>query len=376
MSESCFSSWPESFFLVAATAAVVVVMVGLPLPLPEAPVLATIALVVVGGLEADELLTAEVRAKLLPFKNQMRSAASAIANRKEIRAAIWARRLFFSTSRKVLAFGRDHSALLYRRSLYTAGDNLFAQLLRPPGEGLQRTGKTVEAVACSRYATYLITTSGVYRSGPYRKIVTGTVRSFVADDEFHAYVTSDGAYRDSEGKYLPGPYQQLHLRGNLLSALDAEGYVWLLSHELIKIPLPAVRSFDVTETDVWLVTLSGQCYCYRASGLLHYPIPQAVTAVVCGNMHTLVLLATGEVWSRGSDQWGQLGTGMQVDGSREAFAPVLGIPVAAEIFAGEEMSALRTPSGHEWWCWGRNDSQQLGLHSSSIGVVQPTRLVF
>jgi len=268
----------------------------------------------------------------------------------------------------MLAFGVDHSVLLHRQQVYTSGDNLFAQLLRPSTEGMQKTGKTAHGIACSAYSTYILREDGVYRSGPYRRIVNEEVRSFVANEDFHAYLTSHGEYRDSEGVVVAGTYDKLRMRGDYLAISDTRGKVSLLA-PVTSIAQPAL-DFDVTTNALWLVTPRGQCY----SGDRLYTLPVKVTAVACGNQHVLVLSEDGSVWSQGSDQWGQLGTGERVDGTRRHFAAVEGLTSIEQIFAGEDMSAALSTGG-KWYVWGRNDMQQLGLTSPYEGIVAPTLLV-
>ena len=241
------------------------------------------------------------------------------------------------------AFGANHSALLHGQQLYTAGDNLFAQLLRAPGEGMKNTGKIVSTVACSKYSTYLVMADGVYRSGPYRQIVCEAVSDFVATEEFYAYLTLRGEYRDSNNNQVPGTYQQLKLKETHLAALS-KGIVTILAPTVTTIPLSNVDSYDVTVDGVWLVA-NGQCYRYQKGNLVRYFFPAEVVEVACGISHVLVLLETGDVWSSGSDQWGQLGTGQLVDGTRETFALVGGLPSIKRIFASEDMSAVLTTTG-------------------------------
>lgn len=268
----------------------------------------------------------------------------------------------------MLAIGHDHLAVLRQGQLYTCGDNLFAQLLRAPEEGLHKTGKNPLRVWCSAYSTYLAMPDGIYRSGPYRKIIDGQVLDFAADEEFFAYLTPSGEYRDSQNNTHPGKYKSLRLRGNYL-ALANDNTIELLTPVSLSIRKPST-SFDVTCNDVWYVS-EGRCY----NSEKEYSLPYKARAVVCGNSHVLVLLENGEVWARGNDEWGQLGTGRRVDGTRDHFALVSGVGEVQEIFAGEDMSAVLTSKG-QLFVWGRNDVQQLGFRSQYEGVVQPTRLNF
>lgn len=107
------------------------------------------------------------------------------------------------------AFGVDHTALLYAGELWTAGDNIFGQLLRPEGApGFQPTGLAATFVRTYDYQTYFATPDGVYRSGPLTRVVDGPVRDFLVLRHGHyVYLDERGdAYRRRDGAVTAYPY--------------------------------------------------------------------------------------------------------------------------------------------------------------------------
>ena len=82
-----------------------------------------------------------------------------------------------------------------------------------------------------------------------------------------------------------------------------------------------------------------------------------ITDLHGGREHVVVLRSDGSVWTWGSNQKGQLGTG----GTANAASPVrvAGVPSAVAVATGHYHSMALTTDGHIW-AWGWNASGQLG----------------
>jgi len=97
--------------------------------------------------------------------------------------------------------------------------------------------------------------------------------------------------------------------------------------------------------------------------------------VACGGRHTLVLGATGEVWSCGCNTHGQLG-----HGERFGLEPLQKL-VAVVLLSDERIVQLAAGGAHsaglstngELYTWGKNHNGQLGLGHARAAFV-PERL--
>jgi len=102
---------------------------------------------------------------------------------------------------------------------------------------------------------------------------------------------------------------------------------------------------------------------------------EAVRHVACGDMHTLVLTASGRVFSTGRGQFGRLGRGSisdelefeELDYFRNYWGSILspGKVDIVRVDAGHSFSACMSAAG-ELWVWGKNDCGQLGLGSGEM----------
>ena len=96
-------------------------------------------------------------------------------------------------------------------------------------------------------------------------------------------------------------------------------------------------------------------------------------SIVAGNAHTCVLgdsasASPGVTYCWGSNGYGQLGKAVTSTALRDSVAqPVAGVPAFVKLYAGEYHTCGITSSGATW-CWGRNDSGQLGRAASLSGV--------
>ena len=93
------------------------------------------------------------------------------------------------------------------------------------------------------------------------------------------------------------------------------------------------------------------------------PVPAAssVIAIALGRAHTCALRSDGEVLCWGENLDGQLGDGTRSEplGYRPTPAAVHDLVPATAIESGQGHVCART-GGEGVWCWGRNDSMQLG----------------
>ena len=166
-----------------------------------------------------------------------------------------------------------------------------------------------------------------------------------------------------------------HRHGRLLlRASDGQGWE-MTDGRLERLPFSDVKELAADNEGIWAVTTGGSLLFWDGEEVTSVTFPAAVTQVTTGNAHVLALLRDGSVWSRGSDDWGQLGTGARVDGTRNYFAPVVTETKAVDIFAGGEMSGLRDERG-EYWLWGRNSDGQLGITTPYEGVVRAVRVTY
>lgn len=89
-------------------------------------------------------------------------------------------------------------------------------------------------------------------------------------------------------------------------------------------------------------------------------LPERIVAVAAGNRHTLALAESGNVWSWGCNQRGQLGLGKEIEQSAEPkpIASLVGNKIV-RIAAGAEHSLAVSESG-EVYSWGCGSDGRLG----------------
>jgi len=97
----------------------------------------------------------------------------------------------------------------------------------------------------------------------------------------------------------------------------------------------------------------------------------AIQEVAAGDRHTCALTANGAVWCWGENESGQLGTGTTADSAIPVAVPSLTSGVAAISAGGAHTCALTTQGAAR--CWGDNSSGQLGdgtmsQRNSPVGV--------
>jgi alpha-tubulin suppressor-like RCC1 family protein len=107
-------------------------------------------------------------------------------------------------------------------------------------------------------------------------------------------------------------------------------------------------------------------------------VPTPVTSFAAGQYHNLAVGPGGKVWGFGINSFGELGNGVQ-GGWNQAFAqPVqaIGLPPIAEVAAGQLHSVALAESG-DVWGWGYNTSGQVGDGSvlpANTGRLSPAKL--
>ncbi|KAG1685423.1 hypothetical protein DVH05_008420 [Phytophthora capsici] len=130
--------------------------------------------------------------------------------------------------------------------------------------------------------------------------------------------------------------------------------------------------------------VAGQSKFFRSQ--FRVPRPRFVQAlkddvvkfVACGAQHTLVLLADGRLFAMGDNEFGQLGVKRgETPEESSVTVPVHVAPfgVVKQIGCGDDFSAALTTTG-EVYSWGRNQLGQLGLGDSVTDPVDtPTKVL-
>jgi len=105
-------------------------------------------------------------------------------------------------------------------------------------------------------------------------------------------------------------------------------------------------------------------------------ITAEIVAIAAGNNHTCALLVNGKVYCFGDNAYGQIGNGSHRDSV---------IPVAVDFSRYEEPEMIGIAAGgdhscswdreHNYYCWGKNESGQLGGGFHSRSEARPLRAV-
>lgn len=154
-------------------------------------------------------------------------------------------------------------------------------------------------------------------------------------------------------------------------------------------PLTVVRPISVGSAHVCGITSDGFVYCWGrgdfgqlGSGkFTNSSVPVKVAgisravAVAAGEKHTCAVLEDRTVKCWGANYNGQFGTGSSSNTLSATPVSVPGLSDAIDIASGSDHLCVRTAGGG-MKCWGRNDSGQAGIGSTSSisGVVTPSGL--
>ena len=88
------------------------------------------------------------------------------------------------------------------------------------------------------------------------------------------------------------------------------------------------------------------------------PMKSTVLSVACGSFHSALLTSTGEVWTFGINNYGQLGLGSQQNSAKPK--KVKNIPAIHSISCGLTHTVCISKD-MEMWSFGRNKYGELGL---------------
>ena len=100
-------------------------------------------------------------------------------------------------------------------------------------------------------------------------------------------------------------------------------------------------------------------------------LPATPIAVALGEYFSCALVGTG-VWCWGNNEQGQLGDGSQI--ARPLPAPVTGLPATIQRIALGEQHACAIDGIGDVWCWGNNQSAQVGVAASTTRLIEPLPL--
>jgi|WetSurMetagenome_2_1015567.scaffolds.fasta_scaffold177075_2 alpha-tubulin suppressor-like RCC1 family protein len=89
--------------------------------------------------------------------------------------------------------------------------------------------------------------------------------------------------------------------------------------------------------------------------------------------HTMGLKDNGQVWVWGQNTYGQFGTGVYGGGSSSP-VQVVGSHSFLQIFSGYQCSAALKETG-QVWTWGRNNYGQLGANLAAASISSPVQVV-
>lgn len=95
-----------------------------------------------------------------------------------------------------------------------------------------------------------------------------------------------------------------------------------------------------------------------------------ITAIAAGAHHTLALKSDGSVWAWGYNAWGQLGSGTT---TQPTPIQVPGLTSITAIAASAHFSVAVKNDGSVW-AWGQNDAAQLGLPVDALAHPTPTQV--
>lgn len=95
--------------------------------------------------------------------------------------------------------------------------------------------------------------------------------------------------------------------------------------------------------------------------------------VACGGLHTCALDTAGHIWCFGANPAGQLGLGAEVTGDQPTPQQVPGDTVWTDLTARTRHTCAIASDG-SLWCWGDDSDGQLGLGDVGIDRHEPTEV--
>jgi alpha-tubulin suppressor-like RCC1 family protein len=101
-------------------------------------------------------------------------------------------------------------------------------------------------------------------------------------------------------------------------------------------------------------------------------LPTSITDVTAGEAHACALASTGDVYCWGANEYGQLGLGTSDYNAHPSAASKVALPGAATAIAAAGNAECALVTGG-LWCWGSNNSSQLGLGTEdNLPHISPT----
>jgi len=276
-----------------------------------------------------------------------------------------------------VAAGRWHNlALVQDRSVYAWGDNKFGQLGLDhfDTQGLPSKVNTlyerfVCSVHCGSWHSAAITESGkifLWGKNAFGQLGDGAVRT-----RNHPIINQTlrevGKVRTCA---LGGDHSLVVMVGNLVYSFGRG--------DKGQLGLPKIDEYHPEEPRLRDPNVDGPKGTYKIQ-----PTPSEIVdltnsnicQVAAGDMHSLALSVVGEIWSFGASEFGQLGHGNIVD--IRLPTPILpqrhNIPAnIRHICAGYTFSLAATDTG-EVYSWGQGESGELG-HAAKILMYAPTEI--
>ncbi|ACL23605.1 RCC1 domain-containing protein [Chloroflexus aggregans] len=234
-----------------------------------------------------------------------------------------------------IAAGGDHTcALMSSGGVMCWGDNYYGQL----GDGTTTNRRTPVAVSGLPSGVTAIAAGGLHTCA-----LTGSGEVWCWGYNYYGQL-GDGTTTYSRSTPaavggLPSGMTAIAAGGLHTCALMSSGGVWCWGRN------DSGQLGDGSDTDSSTpVAVSG--------------LPSGVTAIAAGDYHTCALTGSGEVWCWGGNGFGQLGDGTTT--ARSTPAAVSGLPSGVETIAAGDYHTCALMSSGGVWCWGRNNSGQLG----------------
>ncbi|XP_075998040.1 putative E3 ubiquitin-protein ligase HERC3 isoform X5 [Genypterus blacodes] len=190
--------------------------------------------------------------------------------------------------------------------------------------------------------------SGGDHDAPHSLQLSFTLKDLSASNSALAYITSDGKalisrmIETQDGRRVKGKPKYVNYKKKIRAVSCGDDFVNLLSGE------GHVLCVDIAQGPYIPRALEGLCNIQ-------------VSQVACGSQHSVALTKDGQVYTWGQDTSGQLGLGKRRPGasSPQHLRSLSGMPLV-QIAAGGDQSFALSVSGNVF-SWGRNNCGQLGL---------------